>query len=107
MNEYCVCLEHIEQHTGRELVCPDGLYEFTELRYFADNMRHVWCEGGRSALLVMADDLGIPHHWYHASPGNRLAHIDIPVRQKHRVLNDPRVTIISPRDMVRLMKEAR
>ena len=30
MNEYCVCLEHIEQHTGRELVCPDGLYEFTE-----------------------------------------------------------------------------
>lgn len=53
----------------------------------------------------MADDLGIPRHWYHATPNRE--HIDIPVRQLGRVLNDPRVTVVDPRDIVIAQKENR
>lgn len=69
--------------------------------YLADRQRHlVTSPRTRAALLAMADDLGIPRHWYHATPGQ--PHIDIPVRQIARVLADPRVTVVSPRDIARV-----
>ncbi len=73
-------------------------------RYFADNARHlVAVPYSRDALLAMADDLDIPHHWFHSSNG-RLAHIDIPKRLEAHILADPRVTIVSPRDIVAITK---
>lgn len=66
------------------------------MTYLADRQRHLICvPRTRARLLAMADDLGIPRHWYHATPGQ--PHIDIPKRQIDRVLADPRVTIVSPR----------
>lgn len=69
-------------------------------RLYADRQRHLVADPPtRENLLRAAIELDIPAHWYHASAG-RLAHIDIPVRQVSRVLADPRVTIVSPREIV-------
>ncbi len=68
----------------------------------ADRDRHLWCPGGRAALHAMADALDIPRHWYHPTP--RHEHFDIPVRALHRVLSDPRVTVVSPREIVRAQR---
>lgn len=70
---------------------------------YADRARHLWTPGGRDALLAMADALDIPRHWYHATPGHE--HVDIPVRQLARVLADPRVTVVSARDIVRMQRD--
>lgn len=74
------------------------------VRYFADNARHLVCEPfSREGLLEMADDLDIPRAWYH--PG-RLPHIDIPKRQVDRILSDPRVTVVTPRDVLAIITGA-
>lgn len=73
------------------------------LRYFCDNARHLICLPYTKANLhTMAQDLGIKRCWYHASP--RHPHYDIPKRQIERIMNDPRVTVVSPRGILRLMK---
>lgn len=51
----------------------------------------------------MADRLDIPRHWLH--PG-RLAHVDIPVTYISRVLSDPRVEVVSPREILAVIKRA-
>lgn len=70
---------------------------------YADRARHLWTPGGRRALLALADDFGIRRHWYHATPGHE--HVDIPARDIARVLADPRVTVVSAREIVRLQAE--
>lgn len=70
------------------------------MTYLADEQRHLVCSPRtRAALLAMAADLGIGPHWYHATPGQ--PHIDIPKRDVARVLADPRVTVVSPRQIAR------
>ena len=72
------------------------------MRYFADERRHLICVPyTRENLLAMADDLDIPRHWYH---GGTYPHIDMPARQVIRILDDPRVTIVSPREIVMMAR---
>ena len=72
--------------------------------YLADRRRHLWCPGGRAALLAMADDLGIRHGWLHR--GGALEHIDVPLRDVDRVLADPRVRVMqSPRALLERAKK--
>lgn len=74
------------------------------LRYLADRMRHLVCEPySREGLLAMADDLGIGRHWLH---GGRLAHIDIPQRDVARILRDSRVAVVSPREVLAVVRGA-
>lgn len=67
--------------------------------YLADDRRHlVAVPSTLAATRAMADDMGIPRHWIHATPGHR--HVDIPVRQIARILADPRVTRVTSRQIV-------
>ena len=75
------------------------------LRYFCDDGRHLIClPYTRPNLHKMALDLGISRCWFHASP--RHPHYDIPKRQIERIKQDPRVTVISPREILLLIKKA-
>jgi len=68
---------------------------------YADRARHlVTVPYTREALLAAADRLSIPRHWYHAHTSH--PHIDIPVRQSARILSDPRVVIVTSREIVRM-----
>lgn len=72
--------------------------------YYADRQRHLVCEPySRAALLAMADALGIGRHWLH---GGRLAHVDIPQRAVQRVLADPRVQVVTARQVLAIVKGA-
>ena len=72
--------------------------------YYADRMRHLVCVPySRAGLLAMADALGIGRHWLH---GGRLAHVDIPQRSVQRVLADPRVQVVSARQVLAIVKGA-
>ncbi len=71
------------------------------MKYFADDARHLVCiPYSRANLLLMAEDLGIPEHWLHKG---RLEHIDIPVRAIHRIHSDERVTVVSAREVLRII----
>lgn len=67
--------------------------------YLADDSRHlVAVPSTLEATRAMADDMGIRRHWIHATPNHR--HVDIPVRSVARVLADPRVRVVSSRQIV-------
>lgn len=74
------------------------------LRYFCDNARHLVClPYTRDNLHRMAQDLDIKRCWFHANP--RHPHYDIPKRQIERIMGDPRVTVVSPRELLLMTKE--
>ncbi len=74
-------------------------------RYFADRSRHlVALPYTRDNLLAMADDLNIPRAWLHRHRTHE--HIDIPVRSQHRILSDPRVTIVIPQMILAITRGA-
>lgn len=74
------------------------------MRYLADRRRHLVCEPySREGLLAMADDLGIGRWWLH---GGRLAHIDIPQRDMLRIMRDPRVEVVGPREVLAVVRGA-
>jgi hypothetical protein len=50
----------------------------------------------------MAEDLGIKRCWYH--PHRKYPHYDIPKLQIQRIQEDPRVEVMSSRDLLLLMK---
>ena len=50
----------------------------------------------------MAENLDIKRCWFHAS--KPFFHYDIPKKQIERIMNDPRVTVVSSRDIVAMIK---
>lgn len=51
----------------------------------------------------MARELGIHHCWYHRG---KHPHYDIPGRRIEAVMGDPRVTVVSSRELLKLMQGA-
>ena len=49
----------------------------------------------------MAQELGIKRCWYHPGPK---AHYDIPKRRIQEIQEDPRVKVVSSREILRLIK---
>lgn len=74
-----------------------------EVRYYADQERHlVCCPYGVQELHAMAEDLEIHRCWYHA--GASRPHYDIPKRRVEAILTDPRITVVSPRTILAICK---
>ncbi len=72
------------------------------LTYFADEQRHLVCRPySVDNLHRMAADLGIKRCWFHAS--KRHKHYDIPKRRLKELLTHPRVTVVSPRDILKII----
>lgn len=66
---------------------------------YADRARHlVTVPYDRATLLAAARLLDISPSWYHAHSTH--PHVDIPKRALERVLSDPRVTVVSPRELL-------
>lgn len=73
-----------------------------DLKYFADRMRHLVCiPYSVENLHRMAEELGIKRHWFHSNTKHK--HYDIPKRMVKQILSDPRVTVISPRDILKII----
>lgn len=72
------------------------------LELYADQDRHLVCVPySRTNLRRAAAMLNIGEHWLH---GGTFPHVDIPVRQVARVLADPRVTTVSSRRILAIIK---
>lgn len=72
--------------------------------YYCDDHRHLVCIPYTvEALHAMAEDLGIKRCWFHR--GASLPHYDIPKRRIQEIQADPRVTVLSQTDLVRLIRK--
>lgn len=73
------------------------------LAIYADRARHiVTVPYSRDALLAAARLLDISPSWYHRSATH--PHVDIPRRRVAEVLADPRVTVVSPREILAITR---
>jgi FMN phosphatase YigB (HAD superfamily) len=69
--------------------------------YYCDRARHLICVPyTRRGLHQMARELGIHHCWYHRGSH---PHYDIPARRIEAIMADPRVTVVSSRELLGLM----
>ena len=72
-------------------------------RYYCDNLRHLICVPySVQNLHAMAEDLEIKRHWFHGSA--KYAHYDIPKRRVQEIQADSRVTVVRPREILKLIK---
>lgn len=79
------------------VVTADGV----QLEYFCDNWRHLVCKPYTPENLhIMAADLGIKSHWFHAD--KRHPHYDIPLKRFAEI--QARCTVVSQRDILRITK---
>lgn len=69
------------------------------MTYFADRYRHLVSDDPNQSLEDVAEAFEIERHWLHRD------HVDIPKRQILRVLTDPRVTVVRPRDIARIARK--
>lgn len=75
-----------------------------DLKYYCDTQRHLVCVPySIENLHDMAQGLGIKRCWFH--PG-RLAHYDIPVKRALEIQCSSKVKVVSPKDIVRIIKYA-
>lgn len=74
----------------------------TELTYYCDTWRHLVCRPySVENLHRMAEELGIKRCWFHASSNHK--HYDIPKRRIKEI--QERCTLVSPREIFRIIKE--
>jgi len=72
------------------------------VQFYCDQARHLICVPYSIAgLHAMAQELGIKRCWYHPGPK---AHYDIPKRRIQEIQEDPRVKVVSSREILRLIK---
>lgn len=74
------------------------------MKFYCDNARHLVCVPySVEGLHQMAEALGIKRGWYHAG---RWPHYDIPKRRIREVQTDPRVKVVSSKELLLLLKKA-
>lgn len=72
------------------------------MKYYADKARHLVCVPYTvENLHAMAAELGIKRYWFHS--GARWQHYDIPKRRIEDILVDPRVDVVTSKELLRLI----
>lgn len=71
------------------------------MEIFADKSRHLVCTPySVENLHVMAEQFGIKQCWFHK---RIISHYDIPKRRIEEILADPRVNVVSPRKLLKIV----